>query len=1037
MADNSSRKFKFISPGVFVNEIDNSEVPAQPGAVGPVVIGQSQKGPGMEPVTIQSFSEFVDVFGEPIAGNEGNDIWRDRSRISPTYAAYAAQAWLKNSSPLTFVRLLGEQDSSATSADLEAGGYAGWEAGQMDGVNAASPISGGAWGLCIWPSGSGVLTGTHQVASTITGAAPTTGAVAAVIYVNKGRLLLSGNYALGEQTSGGTPAYTASNCQVIESDANGNLTLMVSREGTALNDTVSISLNPSSPNFIRNVLNTDPTITNTAITSDSTRSSSLGGNFWVGETYERSLNQRGTTSLGVLDFASTTANTSYVSTRFYAALMPLRNQKDTTQTLNDNRYAATKPSTGWFLAQDLSSNTASYSATNTQKLFRCEALTAGEETQQTVKISIINLSYAQGAFEDYGTFSLLVRSITDTDNEPVILERYDSLNLNPASPNYIARVIGDKYQEYDSVTKTNRDYGQYTNRSRFIRICMDEDISRGGAEPALLPFGMYGPLRYRSVVTLSGAAGFGNPSIVYGSSSVATVELPVAATASAMIDGGNTTVFGGMGGNNPLIMGSGALGVVTYAGLSSSWSGSLEYPSVPLRQGSTWSFPKSNNNIFWGAWTGLTVNDPTFNASIVDMIRARSRGLQGSPYTTTRDVGKSWVLSGSDPSQIAWVFSLDDISGSSNGTFAYVSGSRQAGLSRTAASATYKAIIDAGQNQFTTLLHGGTDGFDITERDPFRNSKITDSSTDLNSSVLHSLKRAANIVADAEQVQCNLMAMPGVTNNLATNHLLDIAEARGDTLAVIDIPKVYTADTENSASEKSRNSFTVKQAVDDLKGRNINNSYGATYYPWVQVQDTITNRVLWAPPSIAALGALSHTDKIAAPWYAPAGFTRGGLSEGAGGIPILDTSRRLTSDDRDELYAAGINPIAKFPAEGIVVFGQKTLQQTASALDRINVRRLLIFLKREMSFIASRLLFAPNTRDTWTRFTQQATPVLDSVKSQFGISDFRLILDETTTTPDLVDRNIIYAKLIVKPTRSAEFFAIDFVVTNSGASFED
>ena len=185
------------------------------------------------------------------------------------------------------------------------------------------------------------------------------------------------------------------------------------------------------------------------------------------------------------------------------------------------------------------------------------------------------------------------------------------------------------------------------------------------------------------------------------------------------------------------------------------------------------------------------------------------------------------------------------------------------------------------------------------------------------------------------------------------------------------------------------------------------------------------------------MGALSTTDRIAAPWFAPAGFTRGGLSEGAAGIPVLEVSRRLTSDDRDDLYEANINPIAKFPAEGIVIFGQKTLQQTASALDRINVRRLLIFLKREISFIASRLVFAPNTRDTWTRFKQQATPVLDSVRSQFGIDDFRLILDESTTTPDLIDRNIIYAKLIVKPTRAAEYFAIDFVVTNSGAAFDD
>ena len=201
--------------------------------------------------------------------------------------------------------------------------------------------------------------------------------------------------------------------------------------------------------------------------------------------------------------------------------------------------------------------------------------------------------------------------------------------------------------------------------------------------------------------------------------------------------------------------------------------------------------------------------------------------------------------------------------------------------------------------------------------------------------------------------------------------------------------------------------------------------------------DPATSRTLWAPPSVAAIGAYSHTDNRSAPWFAPAGFSRGGLTDGAAGIPVLDVSRRLTSDDRDKLYEANINPIAKFPAEGIVIFGQKTLQQTRSALDRINVRRLMIYLKREMSFIASRLLFAPNVPDTWARFTGKATPILDQVKAQYGISEFRLILDETTTTPDLIDQNIIYAKLLVKPTKAVEFFAIDFVVTNSGAGFED
>ncbi len=221
------------------------------------------------------------------------------------------------------------------------------------------------------------------------------------------------------------------------------------------------------------------------------------------------------------------------------------------------------------------------------------------------------------------------------------------------------------------------------------------------------------------------------------------------------------------------------------------------------------------------------------------------------------------------------------------------------------------------------------------------------------------------------------------------NILIDIAEDRADSLAIIDINNIYTPDTENTESVSARNAATVKQAVDSLRDRNLNNSYGAAYAPWVMIQDNINARSVWVPPSVAALGVLSSTDKKQGPWFAPAGFTRGGLTEGAAGLPVLDVSRKYTQENRDDLYEANINPIAKFPAEGIVVFGQKTLQQTASALDRINVRRLMIYLKREISFIASRLLFDPNVQTTWDRFRRQATVVLNDVKSRFGIDEFR------------------------------------------------
>ena len=161
------------------------------------------------------------------------------------------------------------------------------------------------------------------------------------------------------------------------------------------------------------------------------------------------------------------------------------------------------------------------------------------------------------------------------------------------------------------------------------------------------------------------------------------------------------------------------------------------------------------------------------------------------------------------------------------------------------------------------------------------------------------------------------------------------------------------------------------------------------------------------------------------------------MSEGSAGLPVIGVRQRLTSDDRDELYDANINPIATFPAEGVVIFGQKTLQVTPSALDRINVRRLLIFLKKQVSRLSTQVLFDQNVPATWERFKSLVNPFLSSVQSRLGITEYKLVLDETTTTPDLIDQNVLYAKIFLKPARAIEFIAIDFVVTSTGASFED
>ena len=227
-----------------------------------------------------------------------------------------------------------------------------------------------------------------------------------------------------------------------------------------------------------------------------------------------------------------------------------------------------------------------------------------------------------------------------------------------------------------------------------------------------------------------------------------------------------------------------------------------------------------------------------------------------------------------------------------------------------------------------------------------------------------------------------------------------MCEDRGDALAIIDLQGGYVPVTENTALVTSRRG-SVQSTIDNKnQSLQINSSFGAAYYPWVQVQDTINGGILWAPPSVPALGALSFGQATQELWFAPAGFTRGGLSaNSAAGIPVVGVRERVISRDRDKLYEANINPIAQFPAEGIVIFGQKTLQITPSALDRINVRRLLIFLKKQISRTAATLLFDQNVQVTWNRFRGQVEPFLQSVQARLGLADYKLVLDTTTTTP--------------------------------------
>ena len=319
------------------------------------------------------------------------------------------------------------------------------------------------------------------------------------------------------------------------------------------------------------------------------------------------------------------------------------------------------------------------------------------------------------------------------------------------------------------------------------------------------------------------------------------------------------------------------------------------------------------------------------------------------------------------------------------------------------------------------------------------NRGMSDSSNEDTSYIYNTWRRSIDTVADPDYLDMNVLAAPGLTLDSLTTHAIRTCEARADALAVVDLPNVYIPTHEVYLSDKAaRRASSPVQSANALKDRRIDSSYGTTYYPWVQTRDENNGIAVWLPPSVAALGVFASSEKdTGAVWFSPAGYNRGTLTAGAAGIPISAVSELLDSEDRDTLYEARINPIPSFPSNGVVVMGQKTLQERQSALDRINVRRLVIYLKKEISLLSTQVLFEQNVPNTWNRFKGLVDPLLRSTMANYGIVDYRLILDETTTTPDLIDQNIMYAKIMVKPARAIEYIAIDFVITNTGASFED
>ena len=610
------------------------------------------------------------------------------------------------------------------------------------------------------------------------------------------------------------------------------------------------------------------------------------------------VNPRGTKDGYVYNYFEKASADAVASGQTQVSIITLADQAFTTDVQHS--------STPWIQSQLVSGERSN--------LFKLHTIGDGTVYNKEYKVSIFNVKAAGSSnATDYATFSLMIRGYSDTDKRKSVLETYNNLNLDPASPNYIKKVIGDRNLVIDANGKQTEN-GDYPNRSKFVRV---ETVAEGSHPIVAGPFGhakYYNPIFVGDI----GSHGLGEsiiPSVLFATGSDANTS-------------SKNTSFSGI---------------------------DLETPQVKI----------DNNNYLSPVPTGATQGGNT-------------------------------------------AFAFD-------GTVSVVGGTNAFGFELTGSLSS-----DMNKRQFTVGFQGGFDGINPTISIDLGTDISSGNSQGFNLSTSTAVGSVAYVkaiasVSNPDDFDINLVSVPGIVrrhHSYVFDKAVDMCEAREDCFFIGDV--VGAGDT-------------ISQAIE--QGSAIDSNYVGTYYPWVKTIDSRTNKLISVPPSVLMPGIYASNDAVAAEWFAPAGLNRGGI---VGAISVLN---RLTHAERDELYEGKINPIAQFPGEGIVAFGQKTLQDKASALDRINVRRLMIKVKKYIASTSRYLVFEQNTSTTRGKFLNTVNPYLEGIQQRQGLYAFRVVMDESNNTPDVIDRNILAGQIFLQPTKTAEFIVLDFNILPTGASF--
>lgn len=645
-------------------------------------------------------------------------------------------------------------------------------------------------------------------------------------------------------------------------------------------------------------------------------------------------------------------------------------------------------------------------------LFRISALSDGLGPSTQFKICIQNIKPSTDPQYEYGTFDLVIRKFDDTDRNPIVLESFTGLSLDPNSEKYICRVIGDQKISFnfddDAESQSVVVEGEYTNRSSYIRIEPSSQLKSGQTPAASVPFGVRGHYHLQtSGSALSLPDERNNTLVVSGAIGNKIVQPPIPMIQKLTIGTGNSAKL-----NSNIYWGPQFSKVQSVSDPNKTFASSdsiLNFTKYfgDFRTDIANMWVGDNENAADDPDLGV-VNSDLFNFNMfaldkVQVVTGSDRKADPTKWNQAIYVRKGNITNDPESSEKTRALQVSDLTKVANRKYA----------------------------KFTTFLQGGWNGVNIFDSeksilsDAAAHREFSNEATQggVEGPTVASYRKAIDIMATDADVDIKLLAIPGQRNQGVTDYAISAVESRFDAMYVMDLQE---KDANNSVVTGSLQTPDISNTIASLKDKGINTSFAATYFPDIVIEhpDRATN--ITVPPSVVVLGAFSQNDSIGHPWFAPAGFSRASLQSS------VQSTMSLNQENLDDLYDSKINPITSFAGTNLVIWGQKTLQQSSNALDRVNVRRLLIEIRRLIRDAANQIIFEPNREETLAKFKSLVDPILQNVQDNQGLARYKVVIDTTTTTQADVENNTVRGKILLQPNKTIEFVALDFVVTNAG-----